>query len=114
MQFVQEGDLFKVIHVTGPTHNYLGLMFGGQDGSDIDIDVMDIKPNEPKTLKADDVERQVREGVEAANVAMGTRYRVQRIQFVPSDSPPADIYRELAMKLVEHLAADGKFTPAGG
>ncbi len=110
MQFVREGDLFKVISVTGPTHNYLGLMFGGQDGADIDVDVMDIKPNEPKNLNAGEVEQQVRDGVDAANLALGTRYQVQRIQFVPSDSPPVEVYKDLAMRLVEHVAGNGAFT----
>ena len=111
MQFVRDGELFRVISITGPTHNLLGLMFGGQEGDEVDIDVMDIKPDETKQLDATEVKRQVCEGVDAANQAFGTRYLLKRIQFVPSDSPPAENYRTLAMKVVERLANDGNFTP---
>ena len=55
MQFVREGDLFKVVSITGPTRNYLGLMFGGQEEADVDIDVMDIRPEEPGRLNSDEV-----------------------------------------------------------
>lgn len=110
MQFVRDGELYKVISITGPTHNFLGLMFGGQEGSEIDVDVMDIKPDEPKKLDAGEIKMQVCQGVEAANKALGTRYCIKRIQFVPSDSPPADNYRTLAMKVVERLAGNEPFT----
>ena len=52
-------------------------------------------------------------GVDAANKSLGTRYRVQRIQFVRSDSPPAETYRNLAMKLVERVERKEPFTSTG-
>lgn len=110
MQFVRDGDLFKVVSITGPTRNYLGITFGGQEETGIDIDVMDIRPDEPGYLEADDVEAEVLAGVEAANKLLGTSYRVQRIQFVRSDSPPAETYRNLAMKLVERVESKEPFT----
>ena len=55
MQFVRDGEVYKVVKTTGPTHNFLGLMFGGQEGSEIEVDVMDIKPDEPKDLDPADV-----------------------------------------------------------
>ena len=90
--------------------NFLGLAFGGQDGTPIDVDVMDIKPDEPRRLEASDVEAEVCDGIAAANETFGTAYRVNRIQFVPSDSPPVETYRELAMKLIERLARNEPFT----
>ena len=110
MQFIRDGEVFKVVKISGPTHNFLGLAFGGQDGTPIDVDVMDIKPDEPKRLEASEVEAEVCHGIAAANEAFGTAYRVNRIQFVPSDSPPVEIYRELAMKLIERLARNEPFT----
>jgi len=76
VQFVRDGDLFKVVSITGPSHNFLGLSFGGQDGAPIDMDIMDIKPDEPKQLLASDVEAQVCEGIDIANKSFGTPYRV--------------------------------------
>ncbi|MGI9493690.1 MAG: hypothetical protein ACR2QF_14930 [Geminicoccaceae bacterium] len=113
MQFVRDGEVYKVFRTTGPTHNFLGLMFGGQKGSEFEVDVMDIKPGEPKDLDPADVKAQVCEGVDAASIAFGTTYRLKHIQFAPSDTPPAENYRALAMKVVERLAKNEPFTSMG-
>ena len=113
MQFVREGGLFKVVRVTGPTHNYLGLAFRDQEDAEVEIDVMDIRPGEPTRLKADEVKAEVLAGVDAANRSLGTSYRVRRIQFVRSDSPPVEIYRHLAVKLVERVERGEPFASVG-
>ncbi len=113
MQFIRDGELYKVVSVTGPTHNFLGIMFGGQDGEAVEVDIMDIKPSEPKRLVPDEVEEQVLAGVEEANGELGIGYRVKRIQFVPSDTPPVKIYRELAKQIVERLARGEPFMSTG-
>jgi hypothetical protein len=47
----------------------------------------------------------VLEGVNDANDELGTNYHLKHIQFVASDSFPAEIYRTLAKRIVHRMHA---------
>ncbi len=101
MRFTRRGDLIRVVHITGPTHNLLGLQLATEP---ISAEVEELDAPGTRQLEAADVQREVCAGVEDANAALGTRFTVQRIQFVPSDSGPASFYRDLAHAIVQHVA----------
>jgi hypothetical protein len=100
MQFHSDGLIFKVVRITGPTHNFLGLAFENESRG---IELLTLNSSEVVRLHVDDVQKAVMEGVEQANNELGTNYRPSRIQFVVSDSPPAEIYRMLAYRIVHRL-----------
>lgn len=120
MQFIQDGDLYKVVNITGPTHNVLGLEFGGQRNDEVVVDILspdDQFSRQQPTLDATEVAAQVFEGVNNANAKFGSEYRVKRIQYVSNDSPPTETYRQLAASLVQRLVRNEVFThalPASG
>ena len=103
MRFTRNGDLIRVVHITGPTHNLLGLQLATEP---LTRKIEELDLSGARQLAAADVEREVCAGVEDANAALGTRFAVGRIQFVPSDSGPASFYRELARAIVQHVAQE--------
>lgn len=115
MQFIQDGELYKVVKITGPTHNLLGLAFGGQQNDEVVVDILSLEDEasrQQQTLDSAEIEAQVFEGVNTANAEFGTQYCVKRIQYVSTDSPPAETYKELAASLVQRLVQNEPFTQA--
>ena len=104
MRFLTEGAIHKVIRITGPSHNLLGLELESS-ASACSCTVEALGEDGPKAglLDADEVIRYVLAGVSEMNDALGTRYQVKRIQYVPLDSPPAELYKTLAKSLVEYV-----------
>ena len=106
MQFHFNNGIYGVVRITGPTHNLLGLAFlTPQEKGDavVSVEPLTLKANEPVRLNAENVREEVLEGVREANGQLRANYRASRIQFVPSDSGPAEIYRMLARRIVERL-----------
>lgn len=63
----------------------------------------------PERLSGDDVVRQVCLGVAEANAEFGSHYCVKKIAYLPSDTPPVDVYRELAKNIIQELRPGGRF-----
>ncbi|NMO21076.1 hypothetical protein HPC49_48015 [Pyxidicoccus fallax] len=107
MHFSQANGVYRVVRVTGPKHNLLGLRLAPRDegGS---VEVIDLETGRsPPRLAPEDVKTAVLRGLQRANDSFATHYRPLRIEFVGSDSPPAGAYEELAFALVAHLAGGG-------
>src|SRR4051812_7638194 len=102
MQFIKTGNLFKVVRITGPSHNLLGLEFGSPI-KQIVVEALPIQNGGKSVLAAEEVSLHVLEGVKDANAQFGTSYTVVKIQFVPSDSLPVEIYKSLAHSIVQRL-----------
>ena len=110
MQFVQDNEWLKIARITGPAHNLLGLVFGDHDGTDVSVQCLpSTNSDEPRRLDLQEVKEQVLAGVGDANRRYGTTYVVAKIQFLPTDSPPSSIYKQLAALIVERLAKKGAF-----
>lgn len=108
MQFTRQGKFLRVSRITGPTHNLLGLHLSPTPGPD-PTDVIDLTPgNAEHGLDGGEVRRWVAKGVEEANALLGTRLHLYGIEFCSTDSPPERIYKELAIRLVEHAASRGE------
>ena len=103
MQFVQDGDWYFATRTAGPTHNLLGLRFGQPSGLHPAIERSSVGGGSPK-IEANEVLRQVLEGLSNANAELGTDYQVAAIRFVSDDSPSASTYRFLAKSIVERVA----------
>ncbi len=107
MQFHSDGQIYRAVSITGPTHNFLGIEFSSVD---IEIDAVfvepvQLRPSEPVLLASEEVKKWTLEGIQEANEELGTNYRLRRITFVASDSLPAEIYRSLAKRIALRLHA---------
>ncbi len=101
MRFTRTAELIQLVHIAGPTHNMLGLQLAAEPG---ELEIEELAPQGPIQLEAEDVRQEACAGVREANEALGAAYTLRRIQFVPSDTGPARIYRELASAIVHHAA----------
>ena len=110
MQFVQDSEWYKVVRITGPAHNLLGLSFSNETDCQIDVLPLPVKAGQMKQISAEEVRLHVLAGLTEANQSLGTQYRIGKIQFVPTDTPPTDIYRVLARSIVERLAHKQTFS----
>jgi hypothetical protein len=106
MQYVFDGQFYKVVKVTGPRHNLLGLSFG----ECAEPAVIALGDDKSHAIVAEEVLQQVISGVDDMNAKLGTTYLVKQIQFVLSDTPSNSIYRELAQSIVKRLHEAGEFT----
>jgi hypothetical protein len=108
MHFTRVGNLFRVVRITGPSHNLLAIELQERRESSDDA-VIEALPGKRRSthLSATEVRESVLEGVAEANNEFGTGYCVRRIQFDPTDSPPAEVYRFLARSIVERLVTRG-------
>jgi hypothetical protein len=109
MQFSKDGDWLQVIRITGPSHNLLALKFGKIDAAGLIVERLSVS-NEAPVIDAEDVERQVLEGVAEASALLGEHHHVKAIRFVTTDTPSSNIYFSLAKAIVEQLAPEGAFT----
>jgi hypothetical protein len=112
MQFIRVKNCFKVVRITGPSHNLLGIEFGEVSDSPEEAVVESLPSDGGNTasLSETEVRKNVVLGVAEANREFGTNYVVSRIEFVPTDSPPAETYRALARSIIERLVNRQPFT----
>jgi len=106
MKFINNAPLYKVSRITGPKHNFLGLQFASIP-SDVEpiVERLSVASSENENLIDSEVAAQVKLGLaEARSFCRGT-YWLEKIQYVPTDSSPAEIYRTLAVEIIRRIEA---------
>lgn len=106
MQYIFDGELHKIVRITGPRHNMLALGFGEVKTS-TDIEVLDLRRTDDHVVNFSPIEvkRQVLLGIKEINQELGTNYVVNKIQFVGSDSLSDTVYTELSKGIIRKLIA---------
>jgi len=113
MQFLKEGEIYKVIRITGSQNNFLGISFSENENSDLQIIELEVKPieitkpvlkiiNPPLLTTKEEIKREVLAGLDSINESLGTNYRLSHIYFVPSDSCEDEVYQLLIAMLIRH------------
>lgn len=101
MQFVDEAPLYKLSRVTGPHHNYLGLSVTLHPTTrKPELEVLDDGAGE---LLGTDIVREVLAGVNETSARLHTRFFIEKIQYMSTDSPPVSIYRQLASEILQRI-----------
>jgi hypothetical protein len=103
MQFSRSGNFWRAVRITGPTHNLLGLAFSNEAVAAPRAQNIDKEKDKPARLKAEDVVAHVLSGVAEANAKWHLHVNVSEIEYIGSDTPPADVYRFLAFELIRHF-----------
>lgn len=106
MQYIIDGEFYKISRVTGPKHNMLGVRFSDTDK---EMEVVDF---EQVNFSASEIKSQVQLGLADINRELGTKYKISAIQFVGSDTESDSIYAELVKVIVRRLESGGKFMQA--
>ncbi len=109
MQFLFDGVVYKVIKISGPKHNMLGLVLG-KNNRVIETIALKSTAGVQDNVSPIDVEQQVIRGVEEVYLEFGVKYEVKQIQFVSSDTPSANVYKELTIEILKKIIFGGIFT----
>lgn len=107
MQFLYDGDYYKVVKISGPKHNLLGIALG--DASTLDVFPLPIKAGEIARIDEQDLVAQVLSGIDEINNELGCNYSLGKIQYVPSDTPSKSVYRELVQEVLRRAHQGGDF-----
>jgi hypothetical protein len=104
MQFVNDDPLYKIARVTGPKHNFLGLEFTDQASVEaLKVERLNVSRHEKENFSDRDVIEQVLLGLADASVLCERAYRLRKIQYVPSDSAPVEVYRFLTVEIIRRI-----------
>ena len=104
MKFVNDAPLFKISRITGPKHNFLGLQFVKAPlvGEPV-VERLSVSKAEKEHLSDSEVVAQVKIGLAEARSFCKGSYWLEKIQYVPSDSPPVEVYKELAVEIIRRI-----------
>ena len=107
MRVFKDGNMYKVSRITGPKHNYLGLVLSDSNVPSITIGAVAIGGGTTSgQLKQELVLAAVQEGVAKGNEECGTDLRVATVQYAVDDSADYDAYRLLARMIIESAAQE--------
>lgn len=108
MQFIKERDYYKVVRITGPSHNLLSIRLSSEECDPV-ITPLPVFDGAPTEIAEDDVYRQVVDGLNSINELLGSRYFISEIQFVPSDTKSGSVYYDLIRALLCRIYECGDF-----
>ncbi len=108
MQFVKDGNVYKVARMTGSQDNILGVSFSEQETA-VEVVEWDVKNDLKARTSSAQVLDQVLSGLKLVNDALGKRYYLSKIYFLPSDSASNSVYEFLIQELVKHFDSGNKF-----
>jgi hypothetical protein len=107
MRYSISGDFYRVMRITGPAHNLLGLSFS--QGVPETVILERLADTSERTIDEGRLKQAILSGVDEANAALKADYHVCRIQYVPTDTPDLEIYSHLARRIVERLASGARY-----
>lgn len=105
MQIIVDGDLYKVVRITGPQHNFLGIRLGDV-GEVVEIEALPFTAGVAR-VSSDSVFSQVLLGLEEANLEIGKKYAISKIYYVPTDTPSETSYKQMISALIKRIDSEG-------
>ena len=107
MRVSKEGDLFRGSHITGPTHNYLGMRVKAEGIQSFDVRVLPPvgECSHGDAISEEEARAWISAGVNRANQELGAAYGVDYAEVVANDNRRPEVYEELARRIV-HAAHD--------
>lgn len=104
MQFVKDGEIYKVARITGVQDNLLGITLADAPTK---IDLVALPASDARKAKTnpDEVLRQVAEGLSEVNLELGSNYHVSKIFYLPHESAANSVYKLLIVELIRRIDA---------
>ncbi|QBG97582.1 hypothetical protein [Xanthomonas oryzae] len=105
MQFVKDGDIYKVARITGVQDNILGVTFADQ-ATEVELVALQIDESKKIRTKPDDLLAQVSEGLAEVNAELGKIYFLSKVFYAPNESSENFVYKMLIKELVRRTYAE--------
>lgn len=102
MQFFYDSGVYKVARVASSQHNFLGIGFADSK-ENIEVVELPIKNGERRAISGELVLAQVMAGLHQMNDELGAQYHIEKVLFVPSDTPSDLVYKFLTIELIKRL-----------
>jgi hypothetical protein len=109
MQYTKQGNIYKVMRITGNRDNILGVCFTQENNTTLKIIEWPVNKNKPILASKNELSMQVMSGLESINNFLKTNYKLSKIYFLPSESSSDLIYRFLIHKLIIHYHKSSQF-----
>lgn len=108
MKVAKVGNVYKVARITGPQHNFLGLVLCQEAMTLPIIERLEIDQKHSRSgiLDEDEVLAAVQQGIAEANQKFDTHFYLARLQYVPTDTPDLAVYSVLARQIVAQAWMD--------
>lgn len=104
MQFVNNAPVYKLVRVTGPTHNLLILRLSSRAiTGPVRVDVLDELQNCSNPIDAHEILQKVLLAVRDWESESGKTYFLEEIQYLASDSRPVDVYYEMTKEILKRI-----------
>lgn len=103
MIFNSENSVFRVAHISGPTHNFLAIKLLPCEPNCIIIEAKPFKGEVFNSLDSEAIKKYVLAGVEKATSKWKIKPHVASIQYIQSDTPPESKYEFLAEAIIERF-----------
>ena len=104
MQFINEAPVYKLVRVTGPTHNLLVLRFSPAPlESPILVQALDAAQPCVNPMEEAEVLENVKRGIEESTGKFGKQYFLEAIQYLAGDSRPAEVYCEMTKEIIRRI-----------
>ncbi len=108
MQFVKDGDVYKIARMTGSQDNILGVSFSEKEAT-VEVVEWGVKPGAKVKSTSKQVLEQVVSGLKLANNDLDKSYHLSKIYFLPSDSASNSIYEFLIRELIKQFDSGNRF-----
>ena len=103
-QVYRKNERLCCSHISGPSHNWLGLRLVANPVVDIVVTRLQRTPHSA-ALKEDMIELAVKRGVDAGNTESSSQWHLAEIAYVSDDSPRYNVYEMLARRIVSAVDA---------
>lgn len=106
MNIIFDGQIYKCVNITGPTHNYLGLEVVSGELSEEPL----IKDNEENLREINNISSElVMSQVILALAEMRRdllfKISIKKIEYCSSDTPSHNVYYEMTKKIIKYFVS---------
>ena len=112
MKIHKVGRMYKAVIITGPQHNYLGLVLTPRLTQPMSVREVRLQNDPPEaTVAQAELLQAVEKGVREANTELQAQYKIEELEYVPTDTWDADAYALLAANIVRAMWNDSHAPP---
>jgi len=108
MQYIFDKGVYKIVRITGPQHNLLGIRLTDSECVK-NVVSLPIKDNDQPKVDKLNVLSQVESGLNKINKELNKNYHISEIQFISSDTMSSSVYSLLIQELIKRIDSQGKF-----
>lgn len=106
MNVIKNDGMYKTARISGPKHNYLALALTAVTPTEVKIRPRIAHGCGPYDIDESKLLAAVTEGVEDGNRDTGRTLSVDCLEYVPTDTPDYQVYKELARAIIQSASQD--------